>query len=71
LGLATLQEFIIRENKSQNLFPWEDIEYLSKILLSCGQVYQGCHLAFLILFARNKIVWPFGHFFGLFECRRK
>jgi hypothetical protein len=29
---------------------------------------QGCHLAFLKLFARNKMVWPFGHFFGLFEC---
>jgi hypothetical protein len=26
---------------------------------------------FLKLFARNKIVWPFGHFLAFFECRRK
>jgi len=25
-------------------------------------VSQGCHLAFLKLFAGNKKVWPFGHF---------
>jgi len=28
---------------------------------------QGCHLAFLKLFARNKMVWPFGHFLAFFN----
>ena len=40
----------------------------SVIFRAFARERQGCHLAFLKLFARNKMVWPF---FGLFECWRK
>jgi len=30
---------------------------------------QICQIwSFLKLFARNKMVWPFGHFLAFFEC---
>jgi len=34
-------------------------------------VIQGCQLAFLKLFARNKMYWSFSHFWASFECWRK
>jgi hypothetical protein len=38
---------------------------------SGGDTKQGCHLAFLKLFARNKMVWPFGPVLAFFECGQK
>ncbi len=38
-------------------------------VVTLGETKQGCHLSFMKLFAKNAIIYPFGHVLAFMEAK--